>query len=517
MEHVSRRFFFQGALLAGAVPAAGYGSVASLKALGYKPFNEKLNLAAIGFGSRGGQVLGGFLTENIVALCDVDFNYAKGPADYFSKAARFADYRKMLDQMKEIDAVMIATPDHTHAAIALAAMQRGKAVYCEKPLTRTPWEARLLTDAAAKYKVATQMGNQGYSHEANRVACEILWSGEIGEVREVHASTTAPTWPQGLQDAPVEEKAPEGLDWDLWLGPAAARPYSKAYVHWNWRGFYDFGTGPLGDWGIHVFGPVNMALQLGSPISVEVLKQDGKSQWTYPTRSVLVYEFGARGNMPPVKLYWYDNARADNPYLYKPAGMENENIVPAPNSLAEKGRPNPPADGRLPYSVSMGNFGGMRPPGAKPGGPGMNPGANPPAPGAKPPQGFGQQPAAPGVLRGNAAVFVGSKGMMATRDRGEAVHLLPAERWKEYALPNPILPRSPGHARDFIRAAKGGEPACSNFSVAGPFAEWVTLGAIAYRVEGKLLWDAAKMRFTNSEEANKWVKPLFRKGWELKL
>ena len=507
-QDVSRRHFFFGALLAGAVPAAGFGSVPSLKALGFKPYNEKLNIAAVGIGSRGGQDVWGCSSQNITALCDLDPHYAAGPLQYFDKAAKYTDYRKMLDKEdKNIDAVIIATPDHMHAPIALACMQRGKGVYCEKPLTRTPWEARLLTDAAAKYKVATQMGNQGYSHESNRVAAEIIWSGEIGNVTEVHASTQAPSWPQGLQEMPREEKVPDNFDWDLWLGAAAMRPYSAAYAPFNWRGFYDFGTGPLGDWGIHVFGPVHLALQLTAPVSVEVLKQEGKSQWTFPARSVLCYEFPARGNMPPVKLYWYDAARPDNPWLYRPAGMEEEHVLPSANNLlADKGRGSAGgtgSEGPLPYKL------GIVPP---------QPGTPPrPAPG----QGAqGRRPnagLASGVLSGNGAVFVGDKGLMATRDRGEGVHLLPAARWKEYKLPSEVLTRSPGHYHDWIRACKGGEPACSNFSVAGPFAEWVTLGAIAYHFDGKLEWDAAKQRFTNNEAANKYVKPAFRKGWELKL
>src|SRR5579883_3062330 len=328
---LSRRYFFFGSLLAGAVPAAGFGSVASLKALGYKPYYDKMNIAGIGIGSRGGQDLWGCSSENITALCDVDFNYAAPVANYYAKATRYADYRVMLDkEAKNLDGVVIATPDHMHAAIALACMQRGLGVYCEKPLTRTPWEARFLAEAAAKYKVATQMGNQGYSHESNRVAAEIIWSGEIGNVTEVHASTAAPSWPQGLTELPPEQAVPENLNWDLWLGVQSMRPYTPGIAHFNWRGYYDFGSGPLGDWGIHVFGPVNLALQLNAPISVEVLKQEGQSKWTFPTKSVLCYEFGARGEMPPVKLYWYDNAKPDNPWLYKPQGMEEETILPTP-------------------------------------------------------------------------------------------------------------------------------------------------------------------------------------------
>ncbi len=526
---VSRRHFFFGTLLAGAVPRGGFGSVPSLKALGFKPFNEKLNIAAIGCGGRGAQNLSGCAGENVVALCDVDSARAAETYKRYETAPKYTDFRKMLDKEdKSIDAVLISTPDHLHATQALWCMQRGKGVYVEKPLTRTPGEARLLTEAAAKYKVATQMGNQGYSHEANRTAAEIIWSGEIGHVTEVHASTGAPSWPQGLQQAPSEASVPDTLDWDLWLGGAQMRPYSPAYLPFDWRGYFDFGTGPLGDWGIHVLGPVNLALQLGAPISVELLSQEGKSKWTFPTRSVLRYDFAARGNMPPVKIYWYDGLRGSVPSPYKPTGMEDERILPSPNNLVALGRGTPgggfggpggggggPRGG--PGGGGPGGGGPGGPPGAAGGGPGgRGPGQGGPRGGPGGPGGFGT-PAPPGALMGNGAVFVGEKGLMATVARGEGVHLLPAEKWKNYKLPPQLLTRSPGHYQDWIRACKGGEPPCSNFSVAGPFAEWVTLGAIACHFEGKLEWDSARQRFTNNAEANKYVKPVFRKGWEIKL
>lgn len=511
----SRRHFFYGTLLAGAVPAGGFGSVPSLTSLGYKSPNEKLNIAAVGVGGRGGQDLGGLTSENIVALCDVDSRQAAATFKRFPKATQHVDFRKMLDKEgKNIDAVLIATADHMHATVALWSMQRGKGVYVEKPLTRTPWEARLLTAAAAKYKVATQMGNQGYSHEAQRVACEIVWSGEIGNVTEVHATTNAPSWPQGIQTLPPDEPVPQGLDWDLWLGGAAERPYSSGgwdkdhvptgssspggfYLPFNWRGFYDFGTGSLGDWGIHTFGPANQALQLGLPIAVECVRAEQRSKFTFPARSVLRYDFPARGNMPPVSLYWYDAINnANYPYLYHPKGLEDEAIIPSPNNLAALGRPD------------FGSLGGRGGAPAGRGGTAAGRGAAP--------TGARRGPT-PGVVYGSGALFVGDKGYMATVQRGEGVQLLPAARWAEYKLPAPVLPRSPGHYRDWIRACKGGDPACSNFGVAGPFAEWVTLGAIAYRFEGKLEYDAAKQRFTNNAEANKYLKPVFRKGWDLKL
>jgi predicted dehydrogenase len=520
---VSRRHFFYGALLAGAVPAGGFGSVASLKALGYKSFNEKLNIAGIGVGGRGTSDLDGVSSENIVALCDVDSRQASPSFKRYNKAVQYADFRKLLDKEdKNIDAVVIATADHMHATVALAAMQRGKHVYCEKPLTRTPWEARLLTDAAAKYKVATQMGNQGYSHEANRVACEIFWSGEIGNVTEVHAVTGAPSWPQGLQQIPAKEPTPKEMEWDLWLGCQSPRDYTSGgwdkdhvptgssspggfYHPFNWRGFYDFGTGSLGDWGIHTLGPANWALKLGSPISVEVTRAESRSKFMFPLRSVLRYDFPARGAMPPVSVYWYDGVHgAELPYLYKPKGMENEVILPNSDNLAALGRPDLGSIRRRTNAQAGGQ------PQAGRGAAGAPPqGGRGPAPGGRAPL--------TGTATGNGAVFVGDKGLMATVARGEGVQLLPASRWADYQLPNPILPRSPGHYRDWIRACKGGEPSCSNFSIAGPFAEWVTLGAIAYRFEGKLEYDAKARKFTNNAEANKYLKPVFRKGWELKL
>jgi hypothetical protein len=473
----------------------------------------------------------------------VDSRQAGPTFQRFEKAERYVDFRKMLDkEEKNIDGCLVAVADHMHATVALACMERGKGVYCEKPLTRTPWEARLLADAAAKYKVATQMGNQGYSHESHRTACEIVWSGEIGNVTEVHAVTNAPSWPQGLAQIPPPEPVPEGLDWELWLGCAQDRPYTSGgwdkdhkptgssspggfYLPFNWRGFYNFGTGSLGDWGIHTLGTSNQALQLGLPIAVECIHKEQPSKFTYPLRSVLRYDFPARGNMPPVSVYWYDGVRgADLPYLYKPKGLENEVLLPQPNNLAAMGRPD---FGSIGGGGGFGGGGGMAGRAGAQGGRAGAAGTPGPPAAAGAGQGRGQRAGAggqggrgqtpPGVLTGSGAIYVGDKGYMATCQRGEGVWLLPASKWADYRLPAPVLPRSPGHYRDWIRACKGGDPACSNFSIAGPFAEWVTLGAIAYRYEGKLLYDAKTGRFTNNSEANQYLKPAFRKGWELKL
>jgi hypothetical protein len=519
----SRRYFFYGSLLAGAVPSGGFGSTPSLPALGYKSFNEKLNIAAIGLGTRGPTIVeGAAATENIVALCDVDDVSAAHAYRTYPNATKYKDFRKLLDkESRNIDAVMIATPDHLHAPIALLAMQHGKHVYCEKPLTRTAYESHLLAEAAAKYKVATQMGNQGFSHEALKTACEILWSGDIGEVREVHSFTGSIYGGQpNLPDSGPESKpVPDTLDWDLWLGPAAPRGFNPL-INGHWRAFQDFSTGgSLGDWLVHCLGPVHMALRLdqASPISVECVTVEGKSPWLWPVRAHTVFEFPARGTMPPVTIHAYQNMRGN---FQNPPGMaEGERLFPTMNNLSrEKGRPFPETgDGTLLIGSQLTADGQPVPePGqmapALAGGPLTPPTAPPPPP-------RGPFPGGDPALRapGNGSVFIGSKGYMSTTSRGEGVWLLPASRWAEYKLPPQILQRGVNHQQDWIRACKGGAPAVSQFSVASKYIEWLALGTIALRVPGKLLWDARNMRFTNSEQANKLLKPYTRKGWELKV
>ena len=507
-----RRFFFFGTLLAGAIPARGYGSVPSLQALGYKPFSSKLNIAAIGCGGQGALILEqAARTENLVALCDVDQARAANTLKKHD-VPKYKDFRIMLEKEgKHIDACTIAVPDFMHATIALACMQQGKHVYVEKPLTRTPWEARLLQDAAVKYKVATQMGNQGFSHEAHRVAAEIVWSGEIGDVNEAHVSTSPGMFPTGLQEPPPASPVPETLDWDLWLGGAAPRPFSDAYVPYNWRGFLDFGTGQIGNWATHTAGPVHTALKLGAPMSVECTRIEGKSSISVPHRAVVRLDFPAREGMPPVSVYYHEAARPGDPEAYVVPGMENETILPPSNNLGDKGRETSnraPALGETPAGARP-----QAPPSGErrimsPGGPDVRVYTQP---------GGRNDTPQTGVLTGNGSVMVGSKGMLATRDRGEGVWLLPAARWKEYTLPPALLTRSPGHMLDWVRACKGGDRSCSDFAITAPYAEWLTLVCIAWRVPGKLLWDSKNLRFTNSAEANKYVKPSFRKGWDLKL
>ena len=506
-EHgVSRRHFFFGTLFAGAVPSGGFGSVPSLPALGHKPFSEKLNVAAVGCGGQGGaDLIAASRTENIVALCDVDDNRAAENLKRFDKAPKYKDFRVMLDKEgKNIDAVTIGVPDFMHATVALACMERGKHVYVEKPLTTTPWEARLLRDAALKYKVATQMGNQGFSHESIRVAAEMIWSGAIGDVTEVHISTSPGTHPTGLQAPPPVSPVPNGVDWDLWQGRSEPRAFSDQYVPYNWRGFLDYGTGQIGNWATHCASPVQFALLLTAPTSVECVSQEGKSTISYPNRGVIRLEFPARENMPPVTVYYHDSAQSDDPDAYHVPGMENETILPPANNLTDKGRPMGSGGRGRTAAPAPARAAGPRPR-TSPGGPGVAVFGGP----VSPPR--------PGILSGNGAVFIGAKGIMATCERGEGVHLLPAEKWKDYVLPPQLLTRSPGHMADWVRACKGGEPSCADFRITALFAEWLALAVISWRVPGKLEWDSRNLRFTNNREANNYVRPRMHKGWELKL
>jgi hypothetical protein len=506
---VSRRYFFFGSLLAGAVPVGGFGSTKSLPTLGYKSPNELLSIASVGSAGRPFEDLTGCASENIVAIADVDDTVA-GPAwEQWPKAKHYRDFRKMLDiEGKNIDAVIVGCPDHMHGMAALWAIERGKHVYVEKPLTRTVAEARMLTEAAAKHKIASQMGNQGYSNEGARIASEIIWSGEIGNVTEVHAWTSRPMWPQGITEIPRAEPVPSTLDWDLWLGIAASRPFTSGgeayanmhsrtygpvpmgfYLPFNWRGFFDFGSGPLGDMACHLLGAPHMALRLTAPTSVECIKKEGTSPIQFPKQSVTRFQFPARGAMPPVTLFWYDNATGP---MYRPAGIpESEPLIGGAGAF---GRPPMPAGAARGATT------------AAPGAPG-----NATAGRGAPPRGRAGTPGAPR----EGVVFVGDKGFLTTDTYGGSVRLLPQARHEAYKLPPQSLTRSPGHHRDWLRACKGGEAACSNFSVSGPFAEWIVMGVIAARVEGKLEWDSAKLKFTNSPEANRYVHPEVRKGWSL--
>jgi predicted dehydrogenase len=504
---LSRRYFFFGSLLAGAIPAAGFGSEPSLKSLGYKSPNEKLNIASIGAGGKAASDIRACAqTENIMALCDVDDQRAEGIYKQYEKVPKYKDFRIMLEKEKGIDAVIVTIPDHMHAAAALTAMQLGKHVYVQKPLAHTIWECRQFQKAAQTYKVATQMGNQGYSNEGTRQCAEMIWNGEIGNVTEVHAWTNRPAWPQGITDTPSTNPVPSWLDWDLWLGAAAQRPYSDDYLPFSWRGFFDFGTGALGDMACHILGAPNMALRLTAPTSVECVSQEGKSSLYWPAKSVVRFDFPAREGMPPVKIFWYDAMREEQPTF--PNAPQGEILGDLPRSRQGDGLPQvEPKERQIQGNVFTEAFFQPKP-------------EPPPRPRTATKTMTAREEKEAHWMRligtgTNGSLFVGDKGMITSGTYGEWTRLLPVEKMRDYEYPAEMLPRSPGHYRDWIRACKGGVPACSNFSVSAPFTEWVALGALAIRLNTKLEWDAENMQITNNADANQLLKPTIRQGWSI--
>jgi len=449
-------------LLGSAVVAGAFTIVPSyvLGANGQKPPSEKLNIATIGVGGMGGNNTRRCADagENIVALCDVD-EKLPGTVRVFNEypnAKKYKDFRKMLEEQKDIDAVIVATPDHSHTVAAMMAIKMGKHVYVQKPLTHTVYEARKLTEAARQYKVATQMGNQGHSGEGIRLMCEWIWDGAIGPVREVHSWTNRPVWAQGIDRPKETPPVPEGFDWDLWLGPAPERPYNPAYHPFAWRAWVDFGCGALGDMACHILDPAFWALKLKYPSSVEAsmstrMSGEGWSKVgvreTYPQASIVRYKFPAREGMPEVKVTWYDGG-----------------LMPERPEELEEGR-------------QMGDEDG-------------------------------------GVL------FVGDKGKLMCGCYGSNPRLIPETKMEDYKRPAKTLPRIKegvdGHEKSWIEACKGGPAASSNFDYSGPFTETVVMGNLAMLNPYKVLeWDGINMRFTNDETANEFVNPPYRAGWTL--
>jgi len=412
--------------------------------------NEKIDLAFIGIGGRGGASLGGLKGENIVALCDVDTRRAGKAFKSHPKAKHFTDFRKMLDAVdKEIDGVAVSTPDHTHAVACLDAMRRGKHVYCEKPLAHSVYEVRALMAAARRYKVVTQLGNQGHSSNAIRMFCEWIWDGAIGNVHTIHTGCSAVHC--RINDLPkLKERhdVPKELDWDLWLGPVQQRPYSPMYLPGAWRAWAPFGTGTIGDWVCHVVDPVFWALDLGSPATVltEADEYDpAKHVDTFPAGWTVTFEFAAKGARPPLKLVFFCG----------------KTPIPQPKEL-EQGRK---------------------------------------------------------VTRTGGVVY-GDKGTIMYGSHGAGgVRIIPEAKMKEYGqhLPPEKLPRVRNHHADFTNAIREGRHAGSDFALyGGPLTELALLGIIGLRMPGKkLAWDGKRGQFTNSPEANRYIKPEFRKGWTL--
>jgi len=323
--------------------------------------NSKLNVAIIGAGGKGDHNLHAIADEgqNIVGLCDTRDGVLANLTKDFPNAKLYADYRRMLDEMgKQIDAVMVSTPDHSHAPASIMAMKMGKHCYCEKPLTHNIYEARMMRDTARKYKVATQMGNQGSAANGLRETVEVIQSGAIGQIHEIHVWSNRPVWPQGLQRPTDVETCPSDLHWDLWLGPAPVRPYNKCYQPFNWRGWHDFGTGAIGDMGCHTLNTAFRALDLTNPISVEAEVFEGTDE-TYPKRSIVTFLFPERHGLRTLRLKWYDGS------LKPPADMIDGRELPGSGVVyvGEKGRIFSPDDYGSEYELlPKDKFEGYKPP-----------------------------------------------------------------------------------------------------------------------------------------------------------
>jgi predicted dehydrogenase len=321
-RNLTRRRFLQGSAAAGA--ALAFPLVVPSRVFGA---NERLNIAAIGCGGKGEVDTNGVSDQNLVALCDVDEKVAANTFAKFPSARRYKDYRVMLEkEAKNIDAVTVSTPDHHHAPAALRAMRMGKHVYCQKPLTHTVHEARLMRETAARMKVATQMGNQGHSHPETRRLVELVRHGVLGKVTAVHVWTDRPIWPQGVRRPADTPPVPPTLDWNLFLGPAPERPYSPKYHPFVWRGFWDFGTGALGDMACHCMDLAFFALDLPAPTSVAA-KSSGGNEESAPKWSVIDYHFPASGKHPALTMTWYDGGRMPPADVIKGKEMVKNGIV----------------------------------------------------------------------------------------------------------------------------------------------------------------------------------------------
>jgi predicted dehydrogenase len=420
--------------------------------------SEKLNIAGIGVGGQGAGDIGAVSGQNIVALCDVDDKRAGDTYQKFPKAKRYHDFRKMLEEQKDIDAVVVATPDNVHAVASIMAMKLGKHVYCEKPLTHDVYEARQMREVAHKYKVATQMGNQGTSGGGLRRAAELIQDGAIGAVKEAHVWTNRPVWPQGAKTRPPGEEVPATLQWDLWLGPAQERPYNHAYLPFNWRGWWDFGTGALGDMACHTMNLPYLALKLGYPFSIVAESAEFNPQATYPTWAMVHYEFPARGEMPAVRLTWYEGHR------------DGKRVLP-PEELQKKVK-----------GIAR-----------------------------------GKNKEKKAELPGSGSLMVGDKGLLySPDDYGGQSFIVRGDEVEQVHGDPQRLPKSPGHHTEWIRAAKGGTPAMSNFDYAGMLTETVLLGNVAIRAQGKQLeWNGPELKIANVSEANQFLRREYRNGWSL--
>lgn len=458
MQSIHRRHFLQQTGLGAGALLLGFPAIVRGQNL-----NSRINVASIGVGGKGDSDVnetakcGG----NIVAICDIDARMLNKKAEQFPEARKFVDFRKMLAEMdKSIDAVTISTPDHLHGMAAMAAMNLGKHIYCQKPLTQTVFEARELRRVAAEKKIATQMGNQGSARDGLRRAVEVIQSGLIGKPLEFHVWSNRPIWPQGLDRPAGESPVPAEVDWNLWLGPAQHRPYVEGVYHlFNWRGWMDFGTGALGDMACHTVNMPFRALKLGYPNVVECEMASRFYPESYPSSSRIRFEFPERDGLPPVKFWWYDGAPAS----------EFQPLRPSPNIVRDV--------------VNM-----------------------------------------RGKLPDSGCLIIGEKGRIFSPDDYGTMFFVQLEGEKEFtngtkheaalAVPETI-PRSPGHVQEWFDMIKTGAPAYSNFEIGGYLTEIILLGCIALKVgEGvRMEWDGPNMLSPNCPQAARFVKRDERTGW----
>ena len=416
---------------------------------------SQLRVAFVGVGGRGADNLANIAKHTTVAaLCDVDQGILGGAAKRHGSAKTYQDVRRLLDAQQSFDALVVSTPDHMHAPIAMAAMQLGKHVYCEKPIAHNVYEARRLAEAARRHKVITQMGTQAHSSEGTRLVVEFIRAGAVGNVKEVHTWTDRPTgwWPQGFDRPSETAKPPEALDWDLWLGCAPQHPYyvitdpknpgqKVGALHpFRWRGWWDFGTGAMGDMACHIMDAAYWALELTAPTSIEA-KQNGMTDVACPDWSVITYDFPASGNRGPVKLHWYDAIRM-------PPGIDDPEL------------------NRLPS---------------------------------------------------NGTVFMGDKGKMVV-PYGQAPRLVPESAMRDFKRPAKTLPRveggTTGHHKNWVDCVLANKQAVSNFDYAGPLNEIVMLGNVAVRAGKKVEWDAKKLEIRNDPSLNHLLRrEKYRQGW----
>lgn len=477
-----RRQFLKQSAAAAAAAKAGVLAAPAILA-GPSP-NAQAGVAVIGSANQGLISVNEIarLEERFVAFADVDdrqfgktqkFLAENHPSVKFDAIQRFHDYRKMLDKLhKDIDAVFVCIPDHHHATASMMAMKLGKGVYCEKPLAHSIHECRVLAETAKRQNVTTQLGNQGHSREGIRRLCEYLWAGAIGNVVEVYA--WAPTGRGGVGGRLPTKPVPPGLHWDAWIGPAEFRDYHDELHPALWRSWWEFGGGSLADWGCHNLDGAFWALDLGGSgagrvgnfsYSAEAVEQVGGSLERFPLVNAVCWDFPARGDKAPVKVFWYDGYRAAktaNPK--KELGDEMEKSQNRPPFVIELEKK---------YNRQFGDGG---------------------------------------------TIYVGDKGIMHSSNYCDSPRIIPEEKHREFPLPDKKLPRLKGtHQQDFLRALKEGKKASSDFEYGAALTEMLLVGLLAERagLGSKVEWDPAAMKCTNVPDVNALVTRQYRKGWEL--